>query len=65
MTTVAQLIEHLKTLPQEAVVQVTNDKGKYNDFNIDEHVFVLDLSGNPRIKEDSPNFNRVWVQLGE
>lgn len=65
MTTVAQLIKHLQTLPQEAVVQVTNDTGKYIDFNIDEHIYVLDLRGNPHVKEDSPNFNRVWVQLGE
>ena len=65
MTTVEQLIKHLQTLPQQAIVQVTNDLDKYIDLDLDEHVYVLDLRGNRHVKEDSPSFNKVWVQLGE
>ena len=65
MTTVAQLIKHLQTLPQEAVVKVRDEYGNRTDFSIDEHVFAWDLRGNPFIKEHSTNFNKVWVEIGE
>lgn len=64
MTTVAQLIKHLQTLPQKAVVKVRDKYGDRTDFSIDEHVFDWDLRGNPFIKEHSTNFNKVWVEIG-
>lgn len=65
MTTVEQLIEHLKTLPQQAVVEVTNECGYWVRFCIEDHVEVIDLRDNPSVKEDSQNFGRVFVLLGE
>ena len=65
MTTVAQLIKHLQTLPQKAIIKVRNERGDRTDLSIDKHVFAWDLRGNPFIKEDSTNFNKVWVELGE
>ncbi len=65
MTTVAQLIKHLQTLPQKAIVKVRDKHKNHTDLSIDKHVFAWDLRGNPFIKEDSTNFNKVWVELGE
>lgn len=72
MTTVADLIAHLQTLPQDAIVQCLAEKqGSWNDFiewvdlNISDHVNVIDLRGNQFVKPESSNFNKVFVEIGD
>ena len=56
MTTVAQFIAHLQTLPQDAIVQCLVEKSRgyetyttWEDVEIDKHVYLCDK----------------WLEIGE
>lgn len=68
MTTVAQLIAHLQTLPQDAIVQCLGET-HYNTFtwknlNIDYNINVVDLRGNQFIQPDDIRYNKLFVEIG-
>ncbi len=72
MTTVAQLIAYLETLPQEAIVQCLSEKRSgysvwtdWKDLDISEHVNVIDLRENKFVKPESENFQKVFVEIGD
>ena len=77
MTTVAQLIEFLQTLPQDAEVDVMAERRgqwwTYTEFEElqipDEHgnsdnLEVYDFRDNQFVKEGDPRFGRVFVSFG-
>ena len=71
MTTVAQLIAHLQTLPQEAIVQCLSANElswsttvEWIDLNIDDDINVIDLRGSIQIKPEDKNYNKVFVEIG-
>ena len=71
MTTVAQLIAHLQTLPQEAIVWSLAEKDSFHsswvewqDLEIEADIDVIDLRGNEFVKPENPNFNKVFVKIG-
>lgn len=71
MTTVAQLIAHLQTLPQEAIVQCLSvserswdTSTEWIDLHIIDDINVVDLRGNTKIKPGDKNYNKVFVEIG-
>jgi uncharacterized lipoprotein len=71
MTTVAQLIAHLQTLPQEAEVKCLSEEQCFYDIytewkslNIIDDINVIDLRGSIRIKPEDKNYNKVFVEIG-
>ena len=77
MTTVAQLIEFLQTVPQDAEVEVICEcrdswetYTKFEPLQIpDEHGYsdnleVHDFRDNQFVKEGDPRFGRVYVDFG-
>lgn len=69
MTTVAQLIAHLQTLPQEAEVKCLSVDCTYKawkELNIDDDIDidVIDLRGNKFVKPEDINYNKVFVKIG-
>ena len=71
MTTVAQLIAHLRTLPQDAIVQCLGEDEWITDYytwknlDIDRDVYVRDLRGNKFFKPDDIHYNKVVVNIGQ
>lgn len=75
MTTVRELIDYLKTLPEDTEVEVI--VGHYSDYsyctetvplNLDPYtgnVDFTDFSGNEFVKEGSKFFNKKYLTLGE
>jgi hypothetical protein len=66
MTTVAEFIEYLKTLPPETDVQVVESDGyyaKFVDLEIDENTDFTDMTGNPFAK-GKPYENSKTLYLG-
>lgn len=68
--TVAELIAHLQTLPQDACVQCLEeyscnyDMGtKWKDLTLDD-ISLTDLRGNKFVKPDSPSFNKIFLEIG-
>ena len=68
MTTVAQLIAHLQTLPQDAIVQCLGETHcnyfTWQNLNIDDDINVMDLRGNQFIQPDNIRYNKVVVEIG-
>lgn len=70
MTTIAQLIAHLQTLPQDAIVQCLGQHEQISDYftwqnlNIDDDIDVKDLRGNQFIQPDDIRYNKVFVEIG-
>jgi hypothetical protein len=67
MTTVAQLIAHLQTLPQEAEVKCLSVECTYiawKELNINDDIDVIDLRGNEFVKPEDINYNKVFVKIG-
>ena len=67
MTTVAQLITHLQTLPQEAEVQCLSVECTYiawKELNINDDIDVIDLRGNEFVKPEDIRYNKVFVKIG-
>ena len=74
-TTVKELIEYLKTIPLDTELQVveTYDCGysmcaRYVPLDIDElkgNVTYTNLSDNQFVKEDSPNFDKRFLDFGD
>jgi hypothetical protein len=67
MTTVAQLITHLQTLPQEANVRCLSEEYTYiawKELNINDDIDVIDLRGNEFVKPEDINYNKVFVKIG-
>ena len=69
--TVAQLIAHLQTLPQEAEVQCLSEYDcgwstsvKWKDLEIENDISLTDLRGNQFIAPDNPNFNKIFLEIG-
>jgi hypothetical protein len=72
MTTVAQLIAHLQTLPQDAIVECVTEYSygysqgtKWKALEIENDIYVRDLRGNKLVLPESPNFNKVFVEIGD
>lgn len=77
MTTVAQLIEFLQTLPQDAAVDVMAEREgqgatyvEYEELQIpdewgcSDNLDVYDFRDNHFVKEGDPRFGRVLVCFG-
>lgn len=68
--TVAELITHLQTLPQEAEVFCLEEKNFYHSDYVGwkpltlEDISLTDLRGNQFVKEDNPNFNKIFLEIG-
>jgi hypothetical protein len=72
MTTVAQLIAHLQTLPQGAEVRCLKEEGRawdtyaeWKDLDIENDVSVCDLRNNQFVKPEDENFGKVFVEIGD
>jgi hypothetical protein len=66
MTTVAEFIEYLKTLPPETEVQVVESDGyyaKFVDLEIDGNTDFIDMTGNP-FAVGKPHENAKTLCLG-
>lgn len=71
MTTVAQLITYLQTLPQEGIVEVLQEETKgwdtitsMKDLDIDA-ISILDFTSKEHYEEKYPHlYGKVFVQLG-
>jgi hypothetical protein len=77
MTTVAQLIEFLQTLPQDAEVDVMAERtGPWtsytefeelqipNEIGNSDNIEVFDFRDNHFVKEGDPRFGKVYVSFG-
>ena len=73
MTTVAQLIEFLQTLPQDAAVDVMAEKENEvvyeeleipDEFGNSSNLNVYDFHDNHFVKEGDPRFGKVFVSFG-
>ena len=77
MTTVAQLIEYLQTLPQDAEVDVLHEEESnwttYTEFDslqipnehgCSDNLEVYDFRDNQFVKEGDPRFGKVYVMFG-
>ena len=71
MTTVADLIAHLQTLPQDAIVQCLSEKSRsyetwteWKNLSLDD-LHVADLRGNPFTKPDAPHYGKVFLEIGD
>lgn len=76
MTTVAQLIEYLQTLPLDAEVEVMSEcRGSYEtytkfeplqipEYGCSDNLEVYDFRDNQLVKEGDPRFGRVYVDFG-
>lgn len=68
--TVAELITHLQTLPQEAEILCLEEKNYYYSDYVDwktltlEDISLTDLRGNQFVKPDNPNFNKIFLEIG-
>jgi hypothetical protein len=66
--TVAQLIEALQKVPQEAVVQcLSHDRDygtEWKDLTLDD-LNVVDLRGNEFVKPDAPYYGKVFLEIGD
>jgi hypothetical protein len=73
MTTVAQLIEFLKTQDQDAEVHVVSAREvSYQGYDVDfapldlkEDVNYIDFRGNPHILPSQPGFGKSYLELGD
>ena len=75
MTTVRQFVEFLRTLPQDAEVEVLRsspnggweggDYASFSDFDRSRDVEVVDFTDNQFVKTDSPLHGKVFVRIGE
>jgi hypothetical protein len=68
--TVTELIAHLQTLPQDAEIHCLEEKQAYWDTwctwkNLTlNDLSVIDLRGNQFVKPDSPNYNKIFLEIG-
>jgi hypothetical protein len=65
--TVAQLIEALQKVPQEAVVQCLSHDfygTEWKDLTLD-NLNVVDLRGNQFVKPDAPYYGKVFLEIGD
>lgn len=68
--TVAQLIEHLQTLRQDAVVECIEERSGGYDTWTDwkdltlEDVDYINLEGNQFVKPEDPRFGKAFVRIG-
>jgi|LakMenEpi03Aug12_release.lakeMendotaPanAssembly.Ray.scaffolds.fasta_scaffold670427_2 hypothetical protein len=78
MTTVAQLIEYLQTLPQDAEVDVLKEVSANwstwteftsleipDKYGCSDNLEVYDYRDNQFVKEGDPRFGKVYVSFGE
>lgn len=63
MTTVAELIKYLKTLPGETQVQVVDRDIGYVNLDIEEHTYFYDFTGN-ELAVGKPHENLKVLELG-
>lgn len=68
--TVAELITHLQTLPQETEVFCLLERQnnwttwcEWKALELDDLSFT-DLRGNPFVKEGQPHFNKISLEIG-
>lgn len=73
---VKEMIDWLKTQPQEAIVQVltTEETGgdyysytykTYKDFDPSQHVYMIDYTkNNIYVKEQNPRYGKIYLELG-
>ena len=67
MTTVAQLIEFLKTQDQGAEVHVLKAEGfgaEFESLDLIEDVDYIDLRGNPHVLPGQPSYGKRYLELG-
>jgi Ran GTPase-activating protein (RanGAP) involved in mRNA processing and transport len=77
MTTVAQLVEYLQTLPQDAEVDVLKEVSANwstwteftaleipGEYGYSDNLEVYDFRDNQFVKEDDARFGKVYVSFG-
>ena len=77
MTTVAQLVEYLQTLPQDAEVDVLREVSENwstwteftsleipDEYGYSDNLEMYDYRDNEYVKEGDPRFGKVYVIFG-
>jgi hypothetical protein len=72
MTTAAQLIAYLQTLPPDTQIEILKENSRgYESYVthiplvINEGSNFIDFRNNPHVKPESPYFNKTVLELGE
>lgn len=68
MTTIKELIEYLKTLPEDTILSVIDASDTYEPIEVpldlDDNVDFCDLTDVDWVKPESKRYNKKFLRLG-